>query len=159
VSGYPRPVKQRLCALVIVLGCDAAPAPAPSEAPPPAAPAKPAAKAPTLAPAPRGTTILGNVYVQTCASEGSCPALLQVAGVAHCKALVLGGLAWRLPTQAELKSWRGKPALAGFDGFHWSSTPFADAPDQVWIYDPTSGSETTIPADRKPFTVRCVAQP
>lgn len=158
MTGYPRVVKPLLRALVIVIGCDAAPAPAPAEAPP-AAPAKPAAKAPTLAPAPQGATILGNVYVQTCAAEGSCPQLLQVAGEAHCKALATGGLAWRLPTQAELKSWRGKSGLVGFDGFHWSSTPFADAPDQVWIFDPTSGSETTIPKDRKPFTVRCVAQP
>jgi hypothetical protein len=150
-------VKPLLGAIAIVLGCDAAPAPA--AAPPPAADAKPAAKAPALAPAPEGATILGKLYVQTCAASGSCPTVLQVEGAAHCSALATGGLAWRLPTQAELKSWRGKPGLVGFEGFHWSSTPFADAPDQVWIFDPTSGSETTIPKDRKPFMVRCVAQP
>ncbi|MBC8068025.1 MAG: DUF1566 domain-containing protein, partial [Deltaproteobacteria bacterium] len=99
------------------------------------------------------------LYVQTCATPGSCPALLQVAGAAHCEALELGGLAWRLPTHAELKSWQGKPGLVGFDGFHWSSTPYDEAPEQVWIFDPTSKSETTIPKNRKPFAVRCAAQP
>lgn len=151
-------MKSLVPAIAIVLACDAAPTPAAAPAPAAPTPAvspKPAA----LPPAPDGATVLGNVYVQTCAASGSCPALLQLAGAARCKALALGGLAWRLPTQAELKSWRGKPELVGFEGFHWSSTPFADAPGQVWIYDPTSGSETTIPPDRKPFTVRCVAQP
>jgi hypothetical protein len=151
-------VKHLSSALVILLGCDAAPAPA--AAPEKTEPAKSATTKPAaLPPAPEGATIIGKLYVQTCAKEGSCPALLQPAGVDHCKSLETGGVAWRLPTHDELKSWRGKPGLTGFDGFHWSSTPFADAPGQVWIFDPTSGSETTIPKDRKPFTVRCVAQP
>lgn len=141
----------------MLLGCDSKPAPAAApakaDAPPPAA-----TKAAEAKPAPDGATILGKLYVQTCAAEGSCPSILQAAGEAHCAALKLGGLVWRLPTHDELKSWRGKPGLTKFDGFHWSSTPFRDAPDQVWIFDPTSGSETTIPRDRKPFTVRCVAQ-
>ncbi len=142
-------------ALAVALGCDAAPKPAPLEAAPEPATPKPAAPKP----APGGSTILGGVYVQTCATPGACPSLLQPAGAAHCKALGLGGMTWRLPTRDELKAWRGKPELVGFEGFHWSGTPFEDAPGQVWIFDPTSGSETTIPGDRKPFAVRCVAKP
>ena len=110
-----------------------------------------------LAPAPAGTVAIGRVYVQTCADPKACPALLQDAGVAHCKALQLGGLLWRLPTLQELESWRGNPALAGYDVFHWSGTAWEDDPAQFWMYDPGSGAKTTAKPDRKPFTIRCVA--
>jgi hypothetical protein len=143
---------------MILAACDAAEAPA--STPAPAEPAKAAPSKPTtLAPAPQGATIVGKLYVQTCAAAHACPSLLHAAGEAHCEGLASGGLAWRLPTHAELKSLPGRPGLEAMDGFHWSRTPFADAPDQMWIFDPKTGSETTIPRDRKPFTVRCVAQP
>ena len=29
----------------------------------------------------------------------------------------------------------------------------------AWIYDPVGGQMTTIPRDRKPFTIRCVYEP
>lgn len=153
------PVRVLAATLAFALGCDAAPAPQAAPAKSEAAPTPAAPKPAPLAPAPEGATILGGAYVQTCASAGACPSLLQPAGAAHCKALTTGGMSWRLPTRDELKSWRGKPELVGFEGFHWSGTPFEDAPGQVWIFDPTSGSETTIPGDRKPFVVRCVAKP
>lgn len=146
-------------AWLLAVACDAAPAPTPATTPAPAdakaSPTKPAA----LAPAPDGAVIVGKLYAQTCAPTHACPSMLQAAGEAHCKALALGGLSWRLPTHAELKSLAGRAGLLATDGFHWSGTPFAEAPDQVWIFDPKTGSETTIPRDRKPFTVRCVAQP
>lgn len=110
-----------------------------------------------LAPAPEGAVAIGRVYVQTCADPKACPALLQDAGVAHCKALGLGGLLWRLPTLQELESWRGNPALVGYDVFHWSGTAWDEDPAQLWIYDPGSGAKTTAKPDRKPFTIRCVA--
>jgi hypothetical protein len=87
----------------------------------------------------------------------ACPALLQDAGVAHCKSLQLGGLLWRLPTLQELEAWRGNAALVGYDVFHWSGTAWSDDPGQFWIYDPGSGAKTTAKPDRKPFTIRCVA--
>jgi len=148
------------------LACDSgktAPAePAKAEAAPkPAAkasePADPHANPKPLAAPPEGAVAIGRVYVQTCAAPNSCPALLQDAGVAHCKALGLGGLLWRLPTLEELESWRGNPALVGYDVFHWSSTAWDEDPAQLWIYDPGSGAKTTAKPDRKPFTIRCVA--
>lgn len=110
-----------------------------------------------LAPAPEGAVAIGRVYVQTCADPKACPALLQDAGVARCKSLGLGGLLWRLPTLQELESWRGNPALVGYDVFHWSGSAWDEDPAQLWIYDPGSGSKTTAKPDRKPFTIRCVA--
>lgn len=159
----------RLPALVLsvlgALACDSKPAPAkPAE---PAAAAKPAPRASepedehskpkALAPAPAGTVQIGRVYVQTCADPKACPALLQDAGVAHCTSLKLGGLLWRLPTLAELESWKGNADLVGYDVFHWSGTAWDEDPKQFWIYDPGSGSKTTAKPDRKPFTIRCVA--
>lgn len=150
--------------LPLVLACDAKPAPAKpatEEAGPvaraPAAKQDPHANPEPLAAAPAGAVAIGRVYVQTCADAKACPALLQDAGVAHCKALGLGGLLWRLPTLAELEAWRGNPALVGYDVFHWSGSAWDEDPAQFWIYDPGSGAKTTAKPDRKPFTIRCVA--
>lgn len=152
-------------ALCLVGGaaCDAS---KPSPAEPAAAKAEPAPKGESkvaepehgaLAPAPEGAVAIGRVYVQTCNDPKACPALLQDAGVAHCKALQLGGLLWRLPTVQELEAWRGNAALVGYDVFHWSGTAWNEDPTQFWIYDPGSGAKTTAKPDRKPFTIRCVA--
>jgi hypothetical protein len=127
--------------------------PAPSEAAPPKPEPAP------MAPAPEGTVAIDRVYVHTCATPDSCPTLLQDAGAAHCKALTLGDLSWRLPTVEELESWRGNEALSGYDVFHWSDSAWNEDPGQFWIYDPGSGSKTTAKPDRKSFTIRCVAQP
>jgi hypothetical protein len=164
--------------LVGVAGCDSS---KPSPGKPADAKAEPAPKVESklaepehgaLAPAPEGAVAIGRVYVQTCADpkafgaagdepqgppKTACPALLQDAGVAHCKSLQLGGLLWRLPTLQELESWRGNAALVGYDVFHWSGTAWSDDPGQFWIYDPGSGAKTTAKPDRKPFTIRCVA--
>jgi hypothetical protein len=152
-----------LCVLC-ALACDSS-KPAPAE--PAKAEAKPAprerepaddhSKPKALAPAPEGAVAVGRIYVQTCAEAKPCPALLQDAGVAHCKQLALGGLLWRLPTLEELESLRGNPNLVGYDVFHWSGTAWDEDPGQLWIYDPGSGSKTTAKPDRKPFTIRCVA--
>lgn len=149
----------RLCVLLVLVACDSAPAPAaaPAKVDPPGKAVAP--KPVELPPAPAGAVVIGKLYVETCAADGACPMLLQVPADEHCRTRTTGGHKWRLPTRDELESWVGKPGLVGFDGFHWSGTPFADAPDQVWIFDPTSASKTTIPKDRKPFKVRCVAQP
>lgn len=147
-------------ALLLVVACDRAAEPA-AKADVPAQP-EPPAKAPVEAepaPAPAGSVLVAGLYVQTCADAAACPSLLQAAGAAHCKALAQGGKTWRLPERAEIAGWRGKPGLVGAEGFHWSGTPFADDPGQVWIHDPATGTETTIPPDRKPFRVRCVAKP
>jgi hypothetical protein len=150
--------------LPLVLACDAKPAPpkpAVEEAEPvaraPAPKQDPHANPEPLAAAPAGAVAIGRVYVQTCADAKACPALLQDAGVAHCKALGQGGLLWRLPTLAELEAWRGNPALVGYDVFHWSGSAWDEDPTQFWIYDPGSGAKTTAKPDRKPFTIRCVA--
>jgi hypothetical protein len=149
--------------LVGAAGCDSS-KPAPAE--PAEAKAEPTPKVESkadepehgaLAPAPEGAVAIGRVYVQTCADPKACPALLQDAGVAHCKSLQLGGLLWRLPTLQELEGWRGNAALVGYDVFHWSGTAWTDDPGQFWIYDPGSGAKTTAKPDRKPFTIRCVA--
>lgn len=153
--------------LLCTLACDSKPAPAkPAEpaaktsakAAPPASESKdPHANPNPLAAPPEGAVAIGRVYVQTCADAKACPALLQDAGVAHCKSLQLGGLLWRLPTLEELESWKGNPALVGYDVFHWSGTAWDEDPAQFWIYDPGSNAKTTAKPDRKPFTIRCVA--
>lgn len=154
-------------ALSLALACD-------SSAPPPSAKADakadPEAKAktrpvaapatpPPLPPAPEGAVTIKGVYVQTCAPPHACPSLLQDAGAAHCAGLKLGALRWRLPTLKELEAWRGHDQLAGYDVFHWSGSAWEEDPAQWWIYDPGSGSKTTAKPDRKPFTIRCAAQP
>ncbi|MCX4240617.1 hypothetical protein [Paraliomyxa miuraensis] len=162
----------RCLALVLLLpglACDSKPTKADGKAEsadakgePDASEAKPAqseAKPAPMAPAPEGAVVIDRVYVHTCAATDSCPALLQDAGAAHCKSLTLGGLSWRLPTVEELESWRGNEALSGYDVFHWSGSAWDEDPGQFWMYDPGSGSKTTAKPDRKPFTIRCVAQP
>lgn len=164
------PSRSTVPALVLALvgtsACDSSKSapvePAEAEAKPTASAAKrePALAEPvSVPPAPAGAVVIGKVYVQTCAEPHTCPALLQDAGSAHCKSLALGGLAWRLPTLAELEAWRGNPALVDYDVFHWSGSAWDEDPGQLWIYDPGSGSKTTAKPDRKPFTIRCVAQP
>jgi hypothetical protein len=147
--------------LLCMIACDSSkPAealPAEAAAKPAPAPKDPHANPEPLAAAPEGAVAIGRVYVQTCAAPNSCPALLQDAGVAHCKSLALGGLLWRLPTLEELEAWRGNSALVGYDVFHWSGTAWNEDPAQWWIYDPGSGAKTTAKPDRKPFTIRCVA--
>jgi hypothetical protein len=151
--------------VLTVAACDSSkPDAAPkSDTPPPTAPAEPEPKATPepkpLPPAPEGTTIIDGRYVHTCAEPASCPTLMQAEGAAHCAGLELGGLSWRLPTVDELQSWRGNAALTGYDVFHWSGTPWDEDPTQVWIYDPGSDAKTTTPPTRKPFTIRCVAEP
>lgn len=153
--------------LLPVLACDSSKPDAEAETKPQAeikpaetkpAETKPAEPAP-LSPAPPGAIAIDRLYVQTCAEPEACPSLLQDAGAAHCKALTLGELTWRLPTIAELEQWRGHESLVGFDVFHWSGSAWDEDPAQFWMYDPGSGSKTTAKPDRKPFTIRCVAQP
>lgn len=152
--------------LLLALACDSStpkPKPAEAEAEPAVRPneAKAVAKQEPepLPPAPEGAIAIDRVYVQTCAEPEACPALLQDAGAAHCKGLTLGGLAWRLPTVDELERWKGNAALVGYDVFHWSGTAWDEDPTQYWIFDPGSGAKTTAKPDRKPFTIRCAAQP
>lgn len=153
----------------LVSACDSTPA-KPDAAKPDAAkpdaatPDASAEAAPTpepkpLAPAPEGAVILDGIYVQICAAEGDCPPLHQDAGAAHCAGLSLGGMTWRLPSLAELERGVGHAELSRFEGFHWSGTAWNEDPAQFWIFDPTSGSKTTAKPDRKPFTIRCVAEP
>lgn len=151
--------------ITMALACDRAPEPANAQTkaatpdatrtPAPAADGTPAARSP----APEGTVEIGGLFVHTCAEPASCPSLMHAAGVAHCEALTLGSLKWRLPSIQELESWRGDARLRAFDVFHWSGTAWEDDPGQVWIYDPGSGAKTTAPPTRKPFTIRCVATP
>jgi hypothetical protein len=152
-------------AVVSSLACDPAPkaADVPKKAAPPDATRTPAPTADDTPaanpPAPAGTVEIGGLYVHTCAEPASCPSMMHAPGVAHCEALGLGSLKWRLPSIQELESWRGDPRLHAFDVFHWSGTAWEDDPGQVWIYDPGSGAKTTAPPTRKPFTIRCVATP
>lgn len=167
----PRARHLLLLAPLLACGGDAskpaAPAPAatpaPALAPPAPAPgepfATPNAKPP---PPPVGAIALDKppLYVQTCDPEHPCPALLQPAGEAHCRDLKLGDYesGWRLPDREEVKRFRGD-GLHALEGFHWTHSAYADDPKQAWIVDPVGGQETTIPRDRKPFTVRCVMSP
>jgi len=151
--------------LALAFACDSnkpAPAkkskPASSPATDKAAPVE-AKKPPAMAPAPEGTIAIDQTYVHTCADEARCPEMLQDAGLEHCASLQLGSLTWRLPTIEELEAWKGRAELHAFDVFHWSGSVWDEDPAQFWIYDPGSGSKTTAKPDRKPFTIRCVAQP
>ncbi|MEZ4451006.1 MAG: hypothetical protein R3B09_16105 [Nannocystaceae bacterium] len=148
-----------------------APAPAPANAgapaasaTPPAAPADPAPFATPNAPpppAPEGAVLLTKpaLHVQRCDPAHPCPKLLQPAGEAHCRGLELSGVkGWRLPDVEEAKRFAGAD-LDDKDGFHWTRSAYADDDKQAWIVDPTSGSATTVPRDRKPFTIRCVISP
>ncbi|MCB9703486.1 MAG: DUF1566 domain-containing protein [Myxococcales bacterium] len=180
----PKPAAAPLLALALALACGRAEerpeaaaepaakgeAPAP-EAPAPEAPASDAAKPgesfaqPTAKPPPPpvGAFLLEKpaLFVQRCDADHPCPKLLQAAGEAHCRALNLdpyeGG--WRLPDVEEVKRLKGIDALDDLEGFHWTRTPYADDPKQAWIVDPVGGQSTTIPRDRKPFTIRCVYDP
>jgi len=174
-----RPVRRSLLPLslwVFACGGPAAPAtPAPVKSAPeapakaaspgvdaPAAPfATPTAKPP---PPPAGVALLDPpLYVQRCDAAVPCVALLQPAGEAHCRGLTLGGLTgWRLPDRAEVARFArgtGADQLEGLEGFHWTRTAYEEDSKQAWIVDPKSGQETTIPRDRKPFTIRCVIEP
>lgn len=126
----------------------------------PAAPfAAPTAKPP---PPPAGVALLDPpLYVQRCDAAVPCPALLQPAGESHCRGLKLGGLTgWRLPDRAEVARFaRATDPLEGLEGFHWTRTAYTEDSKQAWIVDPKTGQETTIPRDRKPFTIRCVIEP
>jgi hypothetical protein len=139
----------------------AAPAKAPAADTPAAPFATPTAKPP---PPPAGVALLDPpLYVQRCDATLPCPSLQQPAGEAHCRGLTIGGLkGWRLPDRAEVPRFArptGPDALAGLEGFHWTRTPYAEDSKQAWIVDPKTGQETTIPRDRKPFTIRCVIEP
>lgn len=154
------------CFLIVALvaGCDSTPKPAalPQTEPSTAALPSPTKATPApepLAEAPAGTVAIDRRYVHTCAETESCPMLLQGPGAAHCRGLTLGALTWRLPSLSELESWKGNAALAGYDVFHWSGTAWDEDPELLWIFDPGSGSKTTTKPTRKPFTIRCVAEP
>ena len=136
-------------------------APAPVTEAPAAPFATPTAKPP---PPPAGVALLDPpLYVQRCDASLPCPSLLQPAGEAHCRGLTIGGLkGWRLPDRAEVARFArptGPDALDALAGFHWTRTAYADDSKQAWIVDPKTGQETTIPRDRKPFTIRCVFEP
>ena len=66
-----------------------------------------------------------------------------------------GGASW-----AEVARFaRATDPLEGLEGFHWTRTAYTEDSKQAWIVDPKTGQETTIPRDRKPFTIRCVIEP
>lgn len=151
--------------LGLVFSCDApkkdaSEAQSKDEAAPAAAKkATPAPEPKPLAATPEGAIIIDRVYVQTCALPDTCPDLMQKPGAEHCKGLGLGGLTWRLPEVKELESWKGNAELKRFDVMHWSGSVWKEDAKQVWIYDPGSGMKTTAKPDRKPFVIRCVAEP
>jgi len=112
-------------------------------------------------PPPDGAALLDPpLYVQRCDAAHACPELLQPAGETHCRELRLGGIAhWRLPDRAEVQRFTTGVAMEKLEGFHWTRTAYAEDSKQAWIVDPKTGQETTIPRDRKPFTIRCVIDP
>ena len=122
--------------------------------------AKPTAKPP---PPPTGSYLheKSALFIQRCTADHPCEKKLQAEGEAHCRAFSLGAYkeGWRLPTLEEAKLFAGIDALEDKDGFHWTSTAYEEDDKQAWIVDPTSGQSTTIPRDRKPFTIRCVYEP
>lgn len=109
--------------------------------------------------APEGAVLLRkpNLYVQRCAAEDACPQLMQEAGAARCGELKLGTLSWRLPERDEAKRFWGAKGLENLETFHWTRTPYEEDAQQVWISDPKTRQETTLPKTRRPFVVRCVA--
>lgn len=118
--------------------------------------AQPTAKPP---PPPKGAALLEStpLYVQTCDKANACPSLMQPAGETHCRELELGGREnWRLPDLGEAEKFGSIDGLQNLEGFHWTRTAFAEDGKQAWIFDPKSAQKTTIPRDRKPFTIRCV---
>lgn len=137
-------------------------APAKAEPAPAAAKAEPfATPKATPPPPPDGAALIDpGLYVQRCDAAHACPELLQPAGETHCRELRLGGLAnWRLPERAEVQKFAAGAAMEKLEGFHWTRTAYAEDSKQAWIVDPKTGQETTIPRDRKPFTIRCVFAP
>jgi hypothetical protein len=136
---------------------------APEPEPTPNAAAQPAAvPEPTPPAAPKGAAWIPeiDVLVQRCGSGVACLEAPQAEGEAHCASLELDGQSgWRMPTKEELEAMRGED-LEAMKGYHFSSTPYAEDDKQVWIVDPSGGSQaTTIPRDRKPFRIRCVKNP
>ena len=120
--------------------------------------ATPKAKPP---PPPDGAALIDpGLYVQRCDAAHACPELLQPAGETHCRELRLGGLTgWRLPDREEVKRFTTGVGMEKVEGFHWTRSAYAEDGKQAWIVDPKTGQETTIPRDRKPFTIRCVFEP
>ncbi len=122
--------------------------------------AKPTAKPP---PPPTGSYLdeKNALFIQRCTAEHPCVKKLQADGEAHCRTYSLGAYVegWRLPTLEEAKRFAGIDALEDNEGFHWTSTPYPEDAKQAWIVDPKSGQSTTVPRDRKPFTIRCVYEP
>ncbi len=122
--------------------------------------AKPTAKPP---PPPTGAYLdeKNALFIQRCTAEHPCVKELQAEGEAHCRTYSLGayGEGWRLPTLEEAKRFAGFDALEDKEGFHWTSTAYQEDAKQAWIVDPKSGQSTTVPRDRKPFTIRCVYEP
>ncbi len=126
-------------------------APEPSKAePPPKAPVPPEGA---------GLMTTPQLFVQRCDDAHPCPSLRQAEGTSHCAALDLGGGGWRLPEKREVAGFAGVEGLENLSGYHWTKTPFEQDATQLWIVDPTSDQPTTIPGDRKPFTIRCVREP
>ncbi|MEZ4385040.1 MAG: hypothetical protein R3A79_27165 [Nannocystaceae bacterium] len=101
------------------------------------------------------------LFIQRCTAEHPCPKMLAAAGEAHCREYSLGAYSsgWRLPTVDEARRFAGVDALEDNDGFHWTSSSDAENDRMSWIFDPKSGQSTTVPRDRKPFTIRCVYEP
>ncbi|MEE9385111.1 MAG: DUF1566 domain-containing protein [Nannocystaceae bacterium] len=98
------------------------------------------------------------LWILRCDAASKCPKLLQAQGHAHCRALEFAGRGdWRLPSRKEVASFSRVPQLAERGGYHWTATPDEHNPKMFWIVDPTTAQPTTIPATRKPFTVRCVS--
>ena len=157
-----------VCALFIVGGCggvetkaDATKVSAETnDAPPPASPEKRAEPKPAPQ-APSGAIADGTkLFVQLCDEANPCPSLVQPEGEKHCASLKLGGLeGWRLPDRSEAERFARLDGLGQLEGYHWTRTAFDQDASQVWIVDPESNQPTTVPRDRKPFTIRCVREP
>ncbi|MCA9661215.1 MAG: hypothetical protein KC486_22945 [Myxococcales bacterium] len=122
--------------------------------------AKPTAKPP---PPPVGAYLQEKpaLFIQRCTAEHPCPKMLAAEGEAHCREYSLGAYTegWRLPTLDEAKRFAGIDALEDKEGFHWTKSADPENDSMAWIYDPVGGQMTTIPRDRKPFTIRCVYEP
>lgn len=157
-----------VCALFIIGGCGGAetgtePTKASKEVAEPTPSPTPEEKAaPEPAPPPPTGAIAdgSRLFVQVCDEANPCPSLVQPEGEKHCAALKLGDLdGWRLPDRAEAERFARLDGLAQLEGYHWTQSEFDQDASQVWIVDPKSNQPTTVPRDRKPFTIRCVREP
>ena len=99
-----------------------------------------------------------SIAARVCDLPKACP-LFKLAAARHsCETLAKHqGKAWRLPTRTEAQSFGAVGRAEDGQAYHWTSTPFVEDPQQMWIVMPQRPEvATTYRGEQKAFITRCV---